>query len=170
MKRTYQDYSGIYNRDRHCISWSYTRTPRFLYSRNAFGSLMYRKLLSKYVSFNKTVLARSFRSQRVRFFMIIEDFLSALSLIYYASIISIPLCILLNLHWAASNQCPEKIEVKNGELNLDWVATCIIQLNHFKRPSPINKRPVIMSNQCPQRTVVLNNGKLNLYWAPTAIE
>ena len=35
----YQDYSGIYSWGRHCISWSYTRTPRFLYLRTAFGHL-----------------------------------------------------------------------------------------------------------------------------------
>ena len=58
---------------------------------------------------------------------------------------------------------------KNGELNLDWVATSILQLNHFKRPSSI-KRPVIMSKKCPEITVVVNNGKLNLYWAATAIK
>ena len=84
--------------------------------------------------------------------------------------ITIPLCIQLNFHWAASNQCPEIIVVRNGKLNLDWVATSIIQSNHFKRPSSI-KRRVIMSNQCPQITVVVkNHGKLNLYWAATAIK
>ena len=35
----YQDYSGIYNWGRHCISWSYTRTPRLLYLRTARISL-----------------------------------------------------------------------------------------------------------------------------------
>ena len=27
-----------------------------------------------------------------------------------------------------------------------------------------------MSNKCPEITVVVNDGKLNLYWAPTAIK
>ena len=121
----------------------------------------------------------------------------SLSLIYYAYIITIPLCIQLkneelNFDWVAatiiqsnhfkppssinkrpvimSNQCPEIIVVKNGKLNLDWAAATIIQSNHFKRPSSINKRPVIMSNQCAEITVVVNNGKLYLYWAPTAIK
>ena len=32
------------------------------------------------------------------------------------------------------------------------------------------KWPVIMSNQCPEITVVVKNGKLNLDWAATAIK
>ena len=129
---------------------------------------MYRKLLSKYVSFNKTVLAMILQIAEGSVFhdhvgFPLRPFTDLLCMHYYHPT---P----LNLHWTASNQCPEIIVVKNGELNLDWVATSIIQLNHFKRPSPINKRPVIMSNQCPQRTVVINNGKLNLDWAATAIK
>ena len=77
----------------------------------------------------------------------------SLSLIYHAYIITIPLC----------------IQLKNEELNFDWVAISILQSNHFKRPSSI-KRPVIMSNQCPEITELVNNGKLYFYWAPTAIK
>ena len=53
IKRTDGDYLGIFNQGRYwyCIAWSYTWTPMFLYLRNAFGSLISRKLLSKDVSF-----------------------------------------------------------------------------------------------------------------------
>ena len=33
---------------------------------------------------------------------------------------------------------------------------------------PVNKRAVIMSDQCP-KIIVVKNGKINLYWTATAI-
>ena len=48
-----QDYSGIYSWGRHCISWSYTRTPRFLYLRTAFGHLSRGNFCQSMSIFNK---------------------------------------------------------------------------------------------------------------------
>ena len=62
MKRTikaYQDHSGMFIWGRHCISWRYTRTRRFLYLRNAFGHgklLISTKRFSKYRKIPKIIL------------------------------------------------------------------------------------------------------------------
>ena len=57
----YQDCSGIYNWGRHCISWSYTRTPRFLYLRTAFGHLSCGNFCQSVSLLNKVVLSMIFQ-------------------------------------------------------------------------------------------------------------
>ena len=126
---------------------------------------MSRKLLSKYVSFNRAVLGMILHIAEGSVFhdhvgFPLRSFTDSLCMHYYHPTLYTV---------AVSNQCPEIIVVKNGKLNLDWVATSILQSNHFKRPSSI-KWPVIISNQCPQITLVVKNGKLNHYWAATAIK
>ena len=59
----HQDYSGIYNWGRHCISWSYTRTTRFLYLRTAFGHLSRGNFCQSMSVFNKPCCLWSFSSQ-----------------------------------------------------------------------------------------------------------
>ena len=59
----YQDCSGIYNWSRHCISWSYTRTTRFLYLRTSFVDLSRGNFCQSMSLFNKPCCLWSFSSQ-----------------------------------------------------------------------------------------------------------